>query len=460
MRRLKPFSNHGIKSSNLEVPVSCTWDASGTMLIGSSKSHLYAVHANTGKTTAFAQGHRGPAPVVAAHPTQPYFVTIGSFDKQVFLWDSRSAWKVAQTSLPEAAVSATFHPSGELVAVGLKNGFLAIIRIMWRPVNMAIICMIDVSQDKYSTSTSDVESAGETRMLTINEYRNKELRDNNNVGANNGHYMMMKAQSAAAVTAGNGGADAAGGMTSREVRVGARRAAAIAAAKAHRDGRVEQGPAAEALVERRKAYEMQRGSRSQAAKLGGRGRRAPNPGLTRGADRIAGNARTQNSDWKRRKAVLDRCYGHPEAVTTHMEPSKSKAEEDMEIARGLRKGNASTALKDVAFSPNARFVACAEHKFLYVYRCTHALEIDRGIGGADVAADRTDSMKMAEELGITWVDGHFDDGGLGDPETDTNDQIIYKNICFGTGHKYPIQHIDWTVDGRFVSKPCTGYFAR
>uniref|UniRef100_A0A8C4RAU6 Uncharacterized protein n=1 Tax=Eptatretus burgeri TaxID=7764 RepID=A0A8C4RAU6_EPTBU len=88
----------------------------GAILVGTTKNFILRCTLD-GDVTSIIQGHTDELWGLASHPTQGRFLTC-SYDRRVTLWEPHHT----STFVQESAQSADFHPSGSVVAMGMKKG--------------------------------------------------------------------------------------------------------------------------------------------------------------------------------------------------------------------------------------------------------------------------------------------------------------------------------------------------
>uniref|UniRef100_A0A674MWU0 EMAP like 1 n=1 Tax=Takifugu rubripes TaxID=31033 RepID=A0A674MWU0_TAKRU len=90
-----------------------------TVLIGTTKNFVLQGSLD-GDFISITQGHTDELWGLAVHPWKPYFLSCG-YDRQVCLWDS-SSHQLIWAKIMEVGLSAGFHPSGAVVAIGTQTG--------------------------------------------------------------------------------------------------------------------------------------------------------------------------------------------------------------------------------------------------------------------------------------------------------------------------------------------------
>ncbi|KAJ7989291.1 hypothetical protein DPEC_G00317960 [Dallia pectoralis] len=112
---------HSVEVPELFGPVRTVAEGRGeSVLIGTTKNYVLqgSLH---GEFTPITQGHTDELWGLAMHPSKPHFLTCGQ-DKHVSLWNSTSHQPVWTKTIEDAAQSADFHPSGDVVAIGTQTG--------------------------------------------------------------------------------------------------------------------------------------------------------------------------------------------------------------------------------------------------------------------------------------------------------------------------------------------------
>uniref|UniRef100_UPI00358FA3EB echinoderm microtubule-associated protein-like 2 n=1 Tax=Myxine glutinosa TaxID=7769 RepID=UPI00358FA3EB len=92
----------------------------GAILVGTTKNFILRCTLD-GDVTSIIQGHTDELWGLASHPTQGRFLTC-SYDRRVTLWEARTYQPIWSKFVEESAQSADFHPSGSVVAMGMKKG--------------------------------------------------------------------------------------------------------------------------------------------------------------------------------------------------------------------------------------------------------------------------------------------------------------------------------------------------
>ncbi|XP_061095357.1 echinoderm microtubule-associated protein-like 1 isoform X2 [Conger conger] len=91
-----------------------------SVLIGTTRNYILQ-GTLSGDFTPITQGHTDELWGLAVHPWKPQFLTCGH-DKHVNLWDSCTHQPIWTKTMEDAAQSAGFHPSGNVVAIGTQTG--------------------------------------------------------------------------------------------------------------------------------------------------------------------------------------------------------------------------------------------------------------------------------------------------------------------------------------------------
>jgi len=104
------------------------------LLVGTITSTLYNVKLSSGETKPLTCGHFGDLKDantygelwgLASHPSKKMFCTVGE-DRTLRLWDATNRKQTLRVEIKEAALCCAFDPTGKLIAVGFKNGNLAV----------------------------------------------------------------------------------------------------------------------------------------------------------------------------------------------------------------------------------------------------------------------------------------------------------------------------------------------
>ncbi|KAI0227896.1 Echinoderm microtubule-associated protein-like 6 [Lamellibrachia satsuma] len=123
MKRCRPFQ---LKTGQPVEVVKSVCRHKGKILVGTKGSELIEVHEKTGENHLLSCGHgEGELWGLATHPSADRFIT-ASEDGTVRSWDVINKRMVHKLTIG-AARSADISPDGEMVAVGLKNGGIAIL---------------------------------------------------------------------------------------------------------------------------------------------------------------------------------------------------------------------------------------------------------------------------------------------------------------------------------------------
>ncbi|XP_048830553.1 echinoderm microtubule-associated protein-like 1 isoform X5 [Brienomyrus brachyistius] len=91
-----------------------------SVLVGTTRNYVLR-GTLAGDFTPITQGHTDELWGLAVHPSEPQFLT-GGHDKHVSLWNSSTHQPLWTKTMEDAAQSAGFHPSGEVVAIGTQTG--------------------------------------------------------------------------------------------------------------------------------------------------------------------------------------------------------------------------------------------------------------------------------------------------------------------------------------------------
>jgi WD40 repeat protein len=104
------------------------------LLVGTITSTLYNVKLSSGETKMLTCGHFGDLKDantygelwgLAPHPNKKTFCTVGE-DRTLRLWDTATRKQTLRVEIKEAALCCAFHPTGNLVGVGFRNGNLGV----------------------------------------------------------------------------------------------------------------------------------------------------------------------------------------------------------------------------------------------------------------------------------------------------------------------------------------------
>ncbi|XP_023684067.2 echinoderm microtubule-associated protein-like 1 isoform X5 [Paramormyrops kingsleyae] len=91
-----------------------------SVLVGTTRNYVLR-GTLAGDFMPITQGHTDELWGLAVHPSEPQFLTCGH-DKHVSLWNSSTHQPVWTKTMEDAAQSAGFHPSREVVAIGTQTG--------------------------------------------------------------------------------------------------------------------------------------------------------------------------------------------------------------------------------------------------------------------------------------------------------------------------------------------------
>uniref|UniRef100_A0A7N6BJD2 HELP domain-containing protein n=1 Tax=Anabas testudineus TaxID=64144 RepID=A0A7N6BJD2_ANATE len=114
-RRLISWDSSYQQIQTVEVP-----ELFETVLIGTTKNFVLQGSLD-GEFIPITQGHTDELWGLAVHPWKSQFLTCG-YDRQVNLWDSGSHQLIWTKTVEDAALSAGFHPTGAVVAIGTQTG--------------------------------------------------------------------------------------------------------------------------------------------------------------------------------------------------------------------------------------------------------------------------------------------------------------------------------------------------
>ena len=136
-----PSGGYGMPIQLLKVGVKCVpLDIMDVMLsekfiIGSNLGNLVEVDLQVdGKVPALKHprtllsGHSGAISVVAAHPRKRIIATTSN-DKTVRIWDVEQHKLIAMARLTHRGLCADWSATGKLLAIGLSNGILVVLRV-------------------------------------------------------------------------------------------------------------------------------------------------------------------------------------------------------------------------------------------------------------------------------------------------------------------------------------------
>ncbi|XP_055991678.1 echinoderm microtubule-associated protein-like 2 isoform X2 [Sorex fumeus] len=125
-RRVVVWGSDYSKLQEVEVPedfgpVRTVAEGRGdTLYVGTTRNSILQGSIHLG-FSLLVQGHVEELWGLAAHPSQPQFVTCGQ-DKLVHLWSAETHQPLWSRSIEDPACSAGFHPSGAVLAVGTVTG--------------------------------------------------------------------------------------------------------------------------------------------------------------------------------------------------------------------------------------------------------------------------------------------------------------------------------------------------
>ena len=119
---------------SLSLPIKCLdvteGDDSpfGNIAVATGTSQIWALDCHGGRPTQLVSAHYGDLYGLSAHPRRlGIFATVGESDRQLCLWDGMARKQLRKRQFEQQAKSCAIAPNGRDIAVGFKNGMVAVV---------------------------------------------------------------------------------------------------------------------------------------------------------------------------------------------------------------------------------------------------------------------------------------------------------------------------------------------
>ena len=119
---------------SLSLPIKCLdvteGDDSpfGNIAVATGTSQIWALDCHGGRPTQLVSAHYGDLYGLSAPPRRlGIFATVGESDRQLCLWDGMARKQLRKRQFEQQAKSCAIAPNGRDIAVGFKNGMVAVV---------------------------------------------------------------------------------------------------------------------------------------------------------------------------------------------------------------------------------------------------------------------------------------------------------------------------------------------
>lgn len=100
----------------------------GNIAVATGTSQIWAMDCNGGRPTELMSAHYGDLYGLSPHPRRlGIFATVGDTDRQLCLWDGLARKQLRKRQFEQQARSCAIAPNGRDIAVGFKNGMVAVV---------------------------------------------------------------------------------------------------------------------------------------------------------------------------------------------------------------------------------------------------------------------------------------------------------------------------------------------